>query len=127
MGNEPGFVEKYASKAGILAGAKVPIPGAALVGEKIGEKVSGLTKASREAKQAANVSQTLRDNLKRATGGRTERASGGRVDHEALLGRLIQRYKAAKKANDAGTETLLKAPDASIIRALDIAGRSATL
>lgn len=49
------------------------------------------------------------------------RASGGRVDHEALLNRLVQRYKAAKKMNDAGTETLLRAPDASIIRALDIA------
>jgi hypothetical protein len=58
---------------------------------------------------------------------RTGRAAGGKVDHEALLGKLIQRYKAAKKMNDAGTETLLKAPDASIIRALDIAGRSATL
>ena len=55
------------------------------------------------------------------------RASGGRVDHEALLNRLLQRYKAAKKMNDAGTEPLLKAPDASIIRALDIAGRSQSL
>lgn len=55
------------------------------------------------------------------------RATGGKVDHEVLLNRLLQRYKAAKKMNDAGTETLLKAPDASIIRALDIAGRSATL
>lgn len=52
---------------------------------------------------------------------RTTRATGGKVDHEALVERLIQRWKAAKKANDAGTETLLKAPDASIIRALDIA------
>lgn len=52
---------------------------------------------------------------------RTTRASGGKVDHEALLNRLIQRWKVAKKMNDAGTETLLKAPDASIIRALDIA------
>lgn len=49
------------------------------------------------------------------------RATGGKVDHEALVNRLMQRYKAAKKANDAGTEILLKAPDASIIRALDIA------
>lgn len=127
MGSEPGFVENYAAKAGILAGAKTGVPGAALVGEKVGAKVAGLTRASREAKQAANVSQTLRENLKRATGGRIERASGGKVDHDALLGKLIQRYKAAKKMNDAGTETLLKAPDASIIRALDIAGRSATL
>jgi len=86
-----------------------------------------MTKGRREAKHAAIVSQTLRDNLKRATGGRIERAEGGKVDHEALLNRLVQRWKAAKKMNDAGTETLLKAPDASIIRALDIAGRSATL
>lgn len=127
MGNEAGFVEKYAPKAGIILGAKAPIPGAALVGEKVGERVSGWTKASREAKQAAAVSKALKDNLNRASGGRTERASGGKVDHEALLNRLIQRYKAAKKENDAGTETLLKAPDDSIIRALDIAGRSQTL
>lgn len=128
MGSEPGFIEKYAPKAGILAGAKVPVPGAALIGEKIGAKVSALTKGSRETKHAASVSQTLRDNLNRATGGRVERATGGKVDdHETLLNKLVQRYKAAKKMNDAGTETLLKAPDASIIRALDIAGRSATL
>lgn len=53
---------------------------------------------------------------------RTGRASGGKVvDPDALLNKLIQRWKSAKKMNDAGTETLLKAPDASIIRALDIA------
>lgn len=127
MGNEPGFVENYAPKAGILLGAKTLIPGAPLVGEKIGEKVSGWTKASREAKQAASVSKTLKDNLNRATGGRAARATGGKVDHEVLVNRLIQRWKAAKKMNDAGTETLLKAPDASIIRALDIAGRSQSL
>lgn len=59
---------------------------------------------------------------------RAGHATGGKVvDHAALLNKLIQRWKSAKKTNDAGTETLLKAPDASIIRALDIAGRSATL
>jgi len=119
-------VENYAPKAGIILGAKAG-PVGAIVGEKVGAKVSGFTKASREAKHAANVSQALRDNLNRATGGRVERATGGKVDHEALLEKLIQRWKSAKKMNDAGTETLLKAPDASIIRALDIAGRSATL
>lgn len=55
------------------------------------------------------------------------RATGGKVDDDALLNRLVQRYKAAKKMNDAGTEPLLKAPDASIIKALDIAGRSQSL
>lgn len=56
-----------------------------------------------------------------ASSPRITRASGGKVDHEVLLNRLLHRWKAAKKMNDAGTETLLKAPDASIIRALDIA------
>lgn len=121
MGSEPGFIENYAPKAGILLGAKTGVPGAALVGEKVGSKVSGMTKGRREAKHAANVSQTLRDNLNRTTGGRVGRAMGGKVDHEALVERLMQRWKAAKKMSDAGTETLLKVPDASIIRALDIA------
>jgi hypothetical protein len=121
MGSEPGFIENYAPKAGILLGAKTTIPGAALVGEKVGSKVSGWTKASREAKNAASVSQTLRDNLNRATGGRIERASGGKVDHEALVERLISRWKAAKKATDKTSEALLKVPDATITRALKIA------
>ena len=121
MGSEPGFIENYAPKAGILLGAKTTIPGAALVGEKVGTKVSGWTKASREAKNAANVSQTLRDNLNRAAGGRTERATGGKVDHEALVERLIQRWKAAKRETDKSTKPLLKVPDAAIVRALDIA------
>jgi hypothetical protein len=124
MGSEPGFIENYAPKAGILLGAKTTIPGAALVGEKVGAKVSGWTKASREAKNAENVSQTLRDNLNRAAGGRAERATGGKVDHEALVERLISRWKAAKKENDKSSEKLLKVPDATIVRALDIAQKA---
>lgn len=121
MGKEPGFVESYAPKAGILLGAKTGIPGAALVGEKVGAKVSGFTKASREAKQAANVSQTLRENLNRATDGNIARASGGKVDHEALVERLIQRWKSAKRATDKTTEPLLNVPDATITKALAVA------
>lgn len=49
------------------------------------------------------------------------RASGGKVDHEALVARLISRWKSAKKATDATTEPLLKMPDSAIVRALDIA------
>jgi hypothetical protein len=49
------------------------------------------------------------------------RASGGKVDHEALVQRLIQRWKAAKKMTDATTKPLLNLPDATIVRALDIA------
>ena len=124
MGSEPGFIENYAPKAGILLGAKTTIPGAALVGEKVGSKVSGWTKASREAKNAASVSQTLRDNLNRATGGRIERTTGGKVDHEALVERLIQRWKAAKKATDKSSEKLLNVPDATIVKALEISQRA---
>lgn len=100
--------------------------------KKIGSKLL------RDAKDAKAIKATQAAKLKFAQDAtapgagidipRVARATGGKVDNqEALLGKLIQRYKAAKKMNDAGTETLLKAPDASIIRALDIAGRSATL
>ncbi len=65
MGGEPGFIENYAPKAGILVGAHTAFPGAPLVGQKIGEKVSGWTKNQREAKQAAIVNQTLQENLKK--------------------------------------------------------------
>ena len=53
-----------------------------------------------------------------------QRASGGKVDIDMLVNRLIKRWKDAKKTTDKGTEALLKVPDAAIVRALDIAGRS---
>jgi hypothetical protein len=122
MGSEPGFIENYAPKAGILLGANTGVPGAALVGEKVGAKVSGLTKGRREAKHAEIVSKTLRDNMNRSTGGRAERSSGGKVDHEALVQRLMNRWKAAKKETDKTTKPLLNVSDNSIARALEIAG-----
>ncbi len=51
-----------------------------------------------------------------------ERASGGKVDTEVLVNRLINRWKQAKKATDESTKPLLKLPDATIAKALDIAG-----
>ena len=122
MGSGPGFVETYAPKAGILLGAKTGIPGAALLGENVGARLSGLTRKSREAKQAANVGQTLRDNLNREAGGRVEYASGGKVEStDVLVNRLMTRWKHAKKATDATTKPLLHMPDAAIVKALDIA------
>jgi hypothetical protein len=53
---------------------------------------------------------------------RPKRASGGKVDHEALVEKLMKRWKAAKKATDATTKPLLNVPDAAIARALEIAG-----
>ena len=53
-----------------------------------------------------------------------QRASGGKVDMEALVTRLINRWKAAKRETDKSTKPLLSVPDAAIVRALDVAGRS---
>lgn len=52
------------------------------------------------------------------------RASGGRVDDDALVQRLVSRWKAAKKATDDTTKPLLRMPDTAIAKALEIAGRS---
>jgi hypothetical protein len=52
----------------------------------------------------------------------TKRASGGKVDHEALVSRLMSRWHAARKAASKHTEPLLNYPDETIKRALDIAG-----
>jgi hypothetical protein len=52
------------------------------------------------------------------------RASGGKVVTDALVERLIERWKKAKRDTDKSTEPLLKIPDETIIKALDIAGRA---
>ena len=52
------------------------------------------------------------------------RARGGKVDHEALVERLIKRWKDAKRATDRTTEPLLKVHDSTIAKALEIAGRA---
>ena len=52
---------------------------------------------------------------------RMGRATGGRVDHDALVDRLFNRWKAAQKEADATTEPLLKFPDETIAKALRLA------
>lgn len=49
------------------------------------------------------------------------RASGGKVDMEALVTRLMNRWKSAKKATDETTKPLLRVPDETIAKALEIA------
>ena len=56
-----------------------------------------------------------------ADGGRAQRASGGSVGHEHLVNRLMARAKNAKKEADKITEPLMRAPDAAIAKALDVA------
>ena len=53
-----------------------------------------------------------------------QRATGGKVDINSLVEKLIQRWKAAKKETDHSTKKLLRVPDSTIVRALDIAGRA---
>ena len=55
------------------------------------------------------------------------RASGGKVQKpelETLVNRLINRWKAAKKETDTHSKSLLKVPDSTIVKALDIAARA---
>jgi uncharacterized protein YidB (DUF937 family) len=59
-----------------------------------------------------------------ASGGRIERASGGKVDsdlHEKLVNRLMNMAKQAKKVSDKTTEPLLNVPDEAIVKALGVA------
>jgi hypothetical protein len=63
-------------------------------------------------------------NANRQTPDPIQRASGGKVDIDALVERLVKRWKSAKRATDRSTEPLLKLPDSTVVKALDIAGRS---
>jgi len=53
------------------------------------------------------------------------RASGGRVDHEVLVNRLMDRWHAARKNANLHTENLLNLPDEAITKALRVANSSA--
>ena len=61
-----------------------------------------------------------------ADGGRVGYKSGGAVDadHERLVNRLMRMAEHAKKAANASTEPLLKAPDEAIVKALAVAQKA---
>lgn len=114
--------------ADVAAGHLGPV---AIVGKKVGQT---MFKKAQDAKALKSVSDAK---LKFATDAtkpgagldtlqetpRAARASGGKVDqHEALVEKLMSRWRAAKKATDKTTEPLLKVSDAAIVKALDIAG-----
>jgi hypothetical protein len=82
--------------------------------------LKGATDVARKGLAAA-VPATINANDEGAT---IARATGGKVDHEALVQRLINRWKAAKKATDATTKPLLGVSDNSIAKALEIAGNA---
>jgi hypothetical protein len=90
-------------------------------------KASKLKKAAqwaaqpRVVKNAATALHYTQDPSIQTTPPPIARASGGKVDEEALVTQLMKRWKAAKKATDETTKPLLKVPDAAIIKALDLA------
>jgi hypothetical protein len=53
-----------------------------------------------------------------------ERASGGKVGHEALVEKLMKRWKTAKAETDKTTKPLLNMPDSAVAKALEIAGNA---
>ena len=70
-------------------------------------------------KTVGEVEQWAEGLMQRA--GRLGHARGGSVGHEHLVNRLMMRAKNAKREADKITEPLMRAPDAAIAKALDIA------
>lgn len=58
---------------------------------------------------------------KQASGGRAQRASGGRIAPESKADALVKAAESAKKQINQGTEALLDQPDETITRALAVA------
>jgi hypothetical protein len=77
--------------------------------------------ATGSPKTAAAAVQATESDSGDSDDDKVSRATGGKVDHEALVERLIQKWKSAKRETDKSTKPLLKVPDAAIVRALDIA------
>lgn len=121
MAKDAGIVEKYAPAAGAYLGTHGAGPLGALVGSKVGEKISAMSKTAREQSHARQIQDALTRNRGIRNPDVTGRASGGKVDHEALVRRLMDRWHQARRETNRQTESLLKLPDESVIRALDIA------
>jgi hypothetical protein len=90
-----------------------------LAGKTVGE-VKAWAKSQIEGRIAAQEQSTPTA----ATGGRIQRASGGRIDsgrHEALVNKLMKKAERAKSVSNKVTEPLLEVPDKAIVKALDMA------
>lgn len=117
--------------ADVVAGHLGPV---AVVGKNVGQSLfkksqeAKALKSQRDAKLKFAIDATKPgaglDHLEATKPKRVGRASGGKVDHEELVQKLINRWKDAKKATDATTKPLLGVSDAAIVRALDIAGNA---
>ena len=136
IGGYPGAVAAGAAEQGLegmLAKRKIAksMQGAPVAPNKIG-KIGSLGRAAVSRKptlianqlsNAANLTPEEQPNtMAQSAGGRTERASGGRImDHDAEADRLVRAADMAKNSVNKTTEKLLDVPDEAIIKALDVA------
>jgi len=123
-------------KAAIKAGAGIYGGGAlgramrsqGIVGKTLATGVPGLKKpASLVSGLAPGIGYAKLESSPRDNSDTTDReshAAGGRTgpSDDELVERLMKSYRAAKRAEDASTKSLLKMPDAAIIHALKISG-----
>lgn len=105
LGSGAAIFQSRSQKAGADSSANAP---------------SGKSTPPSEVRQGSTFPDGTPTGIQPATG----RTTGGRVDHEALVSRLMGRWHAARKAAKRTTEPLLRFPDETIQRALEITGRS---
>jgi hypothetical protein len=65
--------------------------------------------------------KALQERTGSTTGGRIGRAAGGKVDHEALVRRLMNKFKEARRLTNQSTQPLLKVTDSAMAHALKVA------
>jgi hypothetical protein len=105
-----------------------------VLGKKIGQSIFSKSMEARAAQSVKDAKLKFAQDATQAGAGldsavtapRPQRASGGKVEKnvDVLVERLIKRWREAKKATDASTKPLLRLPDSTVVKALDIAGRS---
>ena len=83
--------------------------------------VSALPNAVHQLSQLNDPdAQALASYLNPSDTDRPARATGGAVNEDALVDRLMKRWKEAKRATDASTKPLLRVPDEAIVHALKV-------
>ena len=109
-----------------VAAAHTP-GGVGLVAKRVGQT---LWKSSKDAKTAAAKLKFAQDATAPGAGIDrgvepipSGRATGGKVDHEALVSNLMDRWHSARKAAKKTTEPLLNMPDETVAKALAVTAR----
>jgi hypothetical protein len=116
------FGEHVAGPWGMAAGAAYPAArwGARAYalgpGQSQAIPKAALGAASGSPKTAAAATQAMEAPI--------ERASGGKVDVDSLVDRLMRRWKTAKRETDKSTKPLLSQPDSTIAKALELSQRA---